>query len=98
MGFLVTAILRGVVDQKAHNIIAGSTIVSYLIYTTLSQDYAMILTAPFVIYGLFRYLYLVHQRGLSPEPENILKDKGMLVNLGIWGLMVISIALYGLLV
>lgn len=84
--------------EQLIGIITGATIVSYLLYTTLAGNYVMTLTAPFAIYGLFRYLYLVHQKGLRAEPEAILLDKAMLINLGIWGLMVISIILYGILV
>jgi 4-hydroxybenzoate polyprenyltransferase len=84
--------------EQLIGIITGVTIVSYLMYTTLAGNYAMVVTAPFAIYGLFRYLYLVHQKGLSAEPETVLKDKAILINLGVWGLLVISIILYGVLV
>jgi len=80
------------------SIIIGSTIVSYLIYTTLTDNFYMLATNPFAIYGILRYVYLVHHRGLSPEPETIFRDKGMLFSLGLWGLSVISIILYGVLV
>jgi len=83
--------------EQLTGIIAGATIVSYLIYTTVHESYAMIITAPLVIYGVFRYMYLVHRRGFSPEPETIFKDKGMLIDLGIWGLLAISIMLYKIL-
>jgi len=84
--------------EQLIGIITGVTIVSYLMYTTLAGNYAMVVTAPFAIYGLFRYLYLVHQKGLRAEPEIVLKDKAILINLGVWGLLVISIILYGVLV
>ena len=84
--------------EQLIGIITGVTIVSYLMYTTLAGNYAMVVTAPFAIYGLFRYLYLVHQKGLRAEPETVLKDKAILINLGVWGLLVISIILYGILV
>ncbi len=79
------------------SVVIGATIVSYLIYTTLTDNYYMLLTNPFAIYGLLRYVYLVHHRGMSPEPETILRDKGMLISLGLWGLSIISIILYGVL-
>lgn len=78
-------------------ITTGMVIVSYLIYTTFAGNYAMILTSPFVIYGVFRYLHLVHQKNFGVEPEVVFKDKAMLLNLGIWGLLVLSIILYGIL-
>lgn len=76
-------------------ITTGGVIVSYLVYTTHPDNYAMMLTIPFVIYGLFRYLYMVHQRRSEAEPEVVFQDKAMLINLGIWGLLVVSIMLYG---
>jgi 4-hydroxybenzoate polyprenyltransferase len=78
-------------------ITTGALIVSYMLYTFFSEYDAIWLTGPFVIYGLFRYLYLVHQRGVWAEPEIVFKDKAMLINLGIWVLLVVSIILYGIL-
>ena len=75
----------------------GALIVSYLLWTFFTGNVAMLLTAPFAIYGLFRYLYLVHQKGSGVEPEVVFKDKAILINLGIWGILVISIILYGIL-
>ncbi len=75
----------------------GALIVSYLLYTFFTGNTAMLLTAPFAIYGLFRYLYLIHERRSGVEPEVVFKDKAMLINLGIWGILVISIILYGIL-
>ena len=75
----------------------GALIVSYLLYTFFVGNTAMLLTAPFAIYGLFRYVYLVHERRSGVEPEVVFKDKAMLINLGIWGILVISIILYGIL-
>lgn len=75
----------------------GALIVSYLLYTFFVGNAAMLVTAPFAIYGLFRYIYLVHERRSGVEPEVVFKDKAMLINLGIWGILVISIILYGIL-
>lgn len=75
----------------------AAIIVSYLLYTFFAGNVAMLLTAPFAIYGLFRYVYLVHERRSGGEPEVVFKDKAMLINLGIWGILVISIILYGIL-
>ena len=73
-------------------IITGSLIVSYLLYIVDQGNY-MVFTAPFVVYGLFRYLFLIYQRGYAAEPEKMFKDKPMLINLGIWGLIVIAVTL-----
>jgi len=78
-------------------IVTGSLIVSYLLYIVelyiVDHGNYMMMTAPFVVYGLFRYLYLMYQRGYAPEPEKMFKDKPMLINLGIWGLIVIAVTL-----
>ncbi len=84
--------------EQLIGITTGALMVSYLLYTFFAGNDVMLLTAPFAIYGLFRYLYLIHQRGSGTEPEVVFKDKAMLINLGIWGLLVISIILYGILV
>jgi 4-hydroxybenzoate polyprenyltransferase len=56
--------------------LSAATIVSYSMYTFLSHERRepsfMMVTIPFVAYGLFRYLYLVHRRGLGSNPEEIL--------------------------
>ena len=82
--------------EQLVGIITGALIVSYLLYTFFAGNEAMLFTSPFAIYGLFRYLYLVHWRRLGGEPEVIFKDKAMLINSGIWVLLVVSIILYGL--
>ena len=83
--------------EQLIGITTAVTIVAYLMYATLAANPAMVVTAPFAIYGLFRYLYLVHQRGYRAEPDAVFKDKALLINLGLWGLTVVSIILYGIL-
>jgi len=54
----------------------------------------MMLTIPFVLYGIFRYLYLIHIRNEGGAPEEILlRDRPFQVNLLFYGLMVF-VALY----
>ena len=53
-------------------IVSGTTIVAYSLYTfsapNLPSNHSMMLTIPFVLYGIFRYLYLIHlEEGGSPE-------------------------------
>jgi len=83
--------------EQLIGITAGALIVTYLLYASSARNDFMIVTAPFVIYGLFRYWYLIHQEGFGAEPEVVFKDKAMLINLGIWGLSVIAITLYEIL-
>jgi 4-hydroxybenzoate polyprenyltransferase len=80
--------------ERMIGITTGALIVSYVLYTFFARSVAMPLTVPFAIYGLIRYIYLAHQKGLGGELEVIFKDKAMLLNLGIWGLLVVSIMLY----
>ena len=84
--------------EQLIGITTGALIVSYLIYISLGKYDAMLLTVPFAVYGLFRYLYLVHQKGSRAEPEAVFRDKAMLINLDIWILLVVAIILYGILV
>lgn len=79
-------------------IVTTSTLVSYSLYTFLAEglpeNHLMMLTIPFVLYGLFRYLYLVHVRHEGGAPEEILlRDRPLQVTVAIWGLIVLF-ALY----
>jgi 4-hydroxybenzoate polyprenyltransferase len=60
------------VDQLV-TIVAASTVISYCLYTfTARGSKAMMITIPFVLFGVFRYLLLMHRRDLGEEPEEIL--------------------------
>lgn len=83
--------------EQLVGITTASVVVSYLLYTFTAGNDAMLLTTPFAIYGLFRYLYLIHLRRMAPEPEIVFRDRAMLVNLGIWIIMVVAIILYEIL-
>ena len=70
-------------------IVAPCTLLSYTLYTFTSENlpdnHAMMLTIPFVLYGLFRYLALVYKDGLGEKPEELLvRDVPMLVNILLW--------------
>lgn len=75
-------------DQMA-SLVTASTLIAYSLYTftaeNLPDNNAMMLTIPFVLYGLLRYLYLVHQKheGGSPE-EVLLSDWPLLVDILLW--------------
>jgi 4-hydroxybenzoate polyprenyltransferase len=84
--------------DKFTAITTGATIVSYLIYTTLGQDFWLITTAPFAIYGVFRYMYLVHERQIEGEPVAVFRDKPLLIDLSLWVVIVIILSLTGALV
>jgi 4-hydroxybenzoate polyprenyltransferase len=62
------------------SITTTACLVSYLLYCVLSETAArhqhLLLTAPFVAYGLFRYLYCIYRKGRGGSPEEVLlKDK-----------------------
>jgi 4-hydroxybenzoate polyprenyltransferase len=60
------------VDQLV-TVVAASTVISYCLYTFTARDSkAMMVTIPFVVFGVFRYLLLMHGRDLGEEPEEVL--------------------------
>jgi 4-hydroxybenzoate polyprenyltransferase len=60
------------VDQLI-GIVASSTVIAYAIYTlTSGQSRALIATVPFVVFGVFRYLLLMHRDDVGEEPEQVL--------------------------
>jgi hypothetical protein len=79
-------------------IVTTSAVVAYSLYTFLAEgvpeNHAMMLTIPFVLYGIFRYLYLIHVRHEGGAPEEILlRDRPLQLALTFWVAMVF-IALY----
>lgn len=71
------------------SIVASSTIMAYSLYTftspALPSNNLMMLTVPFVIFGMFRYLYLAHSHNAGGSPEEVfLRDKPLLVTIGLW--------------
>lgn len=77
------------------NISTAALIISYSMYTFLSDNYYMMLTIPFAIYGIFRYLLLVQSTKFGGEAEMLFKDKGMQTCMGLWGVTVIGVLYIG---
>jgi len=72
------------VDQLI-SICAAATIGAYGLYTLSAQQPAMMVTIPFVVYGLFRYLFLIHRANVGEEPERILlSDRPVLITVALW--------------
>ena len=79
-------------------VVAAATLVAYIIYCASPETHQyfgtdlLVLTTPFPIYGLFRYLYLVHRKqgGGSPS-EMLLLDRPLLSCVALWGLTVVVI-------
>lgn len=77
-------------------IVLSATLMTYCLYTFSApitpNNHSMMLTIPFVIYGLFRYLYLIRIERIGGAPEEIvLTDRPMQAAIGLWGLTVILI-------
>jgi len=77
-------------------IVTSAAIIAYSLYTfsapNLPANHAMMLTIPFVLYGLFRYLYLIHVRSEGGAPEELLlRDKPLLACVALWGLAVVVV-------
>jgi 4-hydroxybenzoate polyprenyltransferase len=73
--------------------VAGATIVAYAIYTVTARDsYALVVTVPFVVFGLSRYLQLLHRHDAGEEPENVLLgDIPILVTVAAWAVLCAAI-------
>jgi 4-hydroxybenzoate polyprenyltransferase len=73
------------VDQLL-SIVAAATIAAYTGYTLAAHDTRwLVATIPLVVYGLFRYLLLLHRRGLGEEPEALLvEDLPLLATVAAW--------------
>jgi 4-hydroxybenzoate polyprenyltransferase len=71
-------------------IATAASLMSYAIYTVSERTAAQVspmlwTTIPFVAYGIFRYLFLVHQRGLGGSPDRVLlADRPLLINIVLW--------------
>jgi 4-hydroxybenzoate polyprenyltransferase len=81
-------------------VVTASTVMAYALYTMSSRTIEvfgtknLILTIPFVLFGVFRYLYLVHRERQGGNPELILLgDKPMIVNLLLW-LCTVAVIIY----
>jgi 4-hydroxybenzoate polyprenyltransferase len=83
-------------------VVTASTLVAYAIYTVSPdtiekfQTDRLALTLPFPLYGIFRYLYLVHQKEGGGSPSDmLLNDRPLLVCVGLWAVAV-AVIIYGL--
>jgi 4-hydroxybenzoate polyprenyltransferase len=78
------------VDQMI-SIVAGATLVSYMIYTASAEVEAKLgtpylyLTVPFVAFGILRYLYLIDERNEGGDPAKVLiQDRPLLLAVALW--------------
>lgn len=80
------------------SVVTSALVMAYSLYTfsapNLPENHAMMLTIPFVLYGVFRYLYLVHIRGDGGSPDELfLRDRPLLAD-GILWLLTATAILY----
>lgn len=76
------------VDQMTM-VVTASIVMGYSLYTfsaeNLPRNHSMMITVPFVLYGIFRYLYLIHIKGAGGSPEElILRDRPLLLVSILW--------------
>jgi 4-hydroxybenzoate polyprenyltransferase len=77
-------------------VVTAATVIAYSLYTftaeNLPRNGAMMSTIPFVLFGLFRYLYLAQTRDAGGSPEDVLlKDKPLVVTILLWGLTALAV-------
>jgi 4-hydroxybenzoate polyprenyltransferase len=68
-------------------VVTTATVGAYAAYTVTTHTAWLALTIPFVVFGLVRYLVLVHRHELGEEPENVLlKDRPVLACIALWAI------------
>ncbi len=82
-------------DDMTH-LVTTAAVISYSLYTfsavNLPANHSMMLTIPFVLYGVFRYQYLIHVKGEGGAPEMLVySDLPLLVDLVLWGAAVVLV-------
>jgi len=83
------------IDQLI-TIVSATTIIAYSLYTfsapNLAENHTMMLTIPFVLYGIFRYLSLLQISKKGGEPEDLLiNDRPLQITVVLWGIAVLLI-------
>ena len=78
------------------SVVTASTLIAYSVYATSADTAARLgtnrlgLTIPFVLYGIFRYLYLVHQKSEGGSPSMLLlNDRPLLACVALWSISVV---------
>ena len=74
--------------------VSSTTVMAYSLYSfsapNLPTNHSMMLTIPFVLYGIFRYLFLIHVRGeIAPPDVVILKDRPLQADVALWAIFVV---------
>ncbi len=84
------------------SIVTAATVVGYVLYTVDSRTVelvgsrALILSVPLVLYGIFRYLYLVYHSETGGDPtRTVFTDIPLLITGGLWGILCIIVIVFG---
>jgi len=82
------------------SVVTASTLIAYCLYTVSEETVRkfgtadLIFTVPFVLFGIFRYLYLVHKKGLGGSPEELVfQDKPLAASIALW-IASVAVVLY----
>ena len=80
------------------SLVTSTMVIAYSLYTfsapNLPSNHAMMLTIPFVLYGLFRYLYLIHVKKEGGAPDELLLNDKPLLATGILWVLAVVVVLY----
>ena len=91
---------EGFLDQMI-SVVTASTVTAYALYTMSPETVAKFhtrllpLTLPFVLYGIFRYLYLLYRRDLGGNPSDlVVNDRALLIDALLW-MLATFVIIYG---
>src|SRR5919199_1276326 len=81
-------------------VVSSAALMTYALYTfsaeNLPRDHSMMVTIPVVLYGLFRYLFLIRQGDLGGAPEDLLfRDRPLLVAVVLWAVLAVTTLYFG---
>ncbi len=80
--------------EQFQAIVTSGTIITYLLYTVMGPTPWMTLTIPMVLYGIFRYIYLIDRKGEGGAPdETLLSDRPMLLTGVLYGATAMGVLL-----
>jgi len=82
--------------EELISVVTSSTVVAYSLYTffgeTVPANHTMMLTIPFVLYAIFRYLFLIHSpHGGGNPDELLLQDRPLLITIALWSVTAVGV-------
>lgn len=82
------------------SIVSGATVIAYALFSVsgnhVTNAYSpLLITVPFVVYGIFRYIYLIHHHGGGGSPEElVLKDRPLAYDIVLYGVSVLAVLFF----